>query len=124
MFEPVEYCLQFLDTRVPSYVIDRSSIVFEVIRAILGQFIIFFYEKTSATQKRKSSKNNLQNKIKQTKNNKGNNFSGTRSSKRVKIVCFAFSCFFSAPKCFVKKNKQIQNCPNNLKYNTTEVYPL
>ena len=36
-----------------------SSIAFEVIKTILGLFIIFFYEKISAAQKHVTSKNQL-----------------------------------------------------------------
>ena len=45
---------------------------------------------------------NQQNKIKQTLNNKGNIF---YAHKNLKVVCFAFWCFFML-KPFRKKNKK------------------
>ena len=63
-----------------------SSIVNEVIRTIS----IYFYEKISSAQKCKSTKNQLTKQNKQMTNNRGNDFSRTKTSKRVKIVCFAF----------------------------------
>ena len=46
------------------------------------------YEKILSTQKRESSKNQKQKQA--TKNNKGNRFSYPKTTKRGKIVCFAF----------------------------------
>ena len=36
-------------------------------------------------------------------------------------LCFTFLGLFSAQNLFLKKNKQTWNCPDNLKYNTTNV---
>ena len=63
-------------------------------------FFFFFYEKMSSTQKHKLSKNQL------TKNNKGNGLLRTETSKRGKIVCFAFWCFFYTQIFFVEKQKK------------------
>ena len=101
-----------------------SITVFEVIRTILGLFI-FFYKKILSGQKRKSNHNQLtKQKYANIKQQRQQFFAHTKTSKRVKIFCFAFCCFFYAQNFFVKNNKQTQNCPDNLKYNTTEVYPL
>ena len=63
-----------------------SSIVNEAINTIS----IFFYEKILNAQNRKSTQNQLQNKIKRTKNNKGNNFSRRKTSKSQEIGYFVF----------------------------------
>ena len=76
-----------------------NSIVNEVIRIISG--LLFFYEKILNAQKCKSSQNQLTKKNKRTKNNKGNNFLLTKTSKRQRIVYFAFWCFFYAQHLFV-----------------------
>ena len=63
-------------------------------------FFFFFYQKISSTQKHKLSKNQL------SKNNKGNGLLRTETSKRGKIVCFAFWCFFYAQIFLVEKQKK------------------
>ena len=70
-----------------------------------GQFQIFYKKNFEHTKKSiKSSKKQLtKQKQGKTKNNKGNNFSRTKTSKRVKIACFAFWYFFYAQYFFVKK---------------------
>ena len=62
-----------------------SSIVNEVIRKIVR---LFFFRKKFWTHK--NAKTNQQNKNKTTKINRGNKFSRTKTSKRGKIVYFAF----------------------------------
>ena len=47
---------------------------------------VYFFQEKNANQ----TKINQQNKNKRTKNNNGNNFSRTKTSKRGKIVYFAF----------------------------------
>ena len=74
-----------------------SSVVFEVIRTISSLFIIFVVvcEKILSPQKRKSNQSQL---TKQTQENKKQQkqhvFARTKTSKRVKVVCFVFWCFF------------------------------
>ena len=75
---------------------DIGSIVNEVIRTISSQAFYFSFRKNF-----EKAKINKQNKNKQTLNNKGN----TKTSKRAKVVCFAFWCFFYAQNFFVKKKK-------------------
>ena len=95
---------------------DIGSIVNEVIRTISSQAFYFSFRKIF-----EKAKINKQNKNKQTLNNKGN----TKTSKRAKVVCFAFWCFFYAQNFFVKKKKKLAwNCSDNLIYYTTEVYIL
>ena len=64
---------------------DIGSIVNEVIRTISSQAFYFSFRKIF-----EKAKINKQNKNKQTLNNKGN----TKTSKRAKVVCFAFWYFF------------------------------
>ena len=68
--------------------------------------LFFFYGKISRAQKHSQANINQQNKIKQTLNKQGNNFLRAQFSKRVKVACFAFWCFFSTQNLFAKKYKQ------------------
>ena len=52
--------------------------------------LFIFFTKRFYANKNASQANINKNKIKQTLNNKGNNFLRTQTSKRVKVVCFAF----------------------------------
>ena len=99
-----------------------TNIVFEVIRTISSLFIIIFLQESfKRTKTRRNQKNNQQNKNKRTKKKQRHYFlARTKTSKRVKIVCCAFWCFFYAQNLFVK-NRQTWNCPDNLKYNITDV---
>ena len=63
-----------------------SSIVNEAINTISSQFTKRFWIHKNANQTKASQ----QNKNKRTKKTKGKNFSHRKTSKRVKIVCFAF----------------------------------
>ena len=53
------------------------------------QACLFFYEKISRVQKGKSSENQPTKQEEANKNNKGRNFLCRKTSKMVKIVCFA-----------------------------------
>ena len=67
-------------------------------------FIFFFYEKLLSVKKHSQAKFNQHNKNKRTKNNKVNIFYvRKKTSKRVKVTCFAFWCFFCAQNLFEKK---------------------
>ena len=91
-----------------------SSIVKEVIKTISSLFIylLFFTKRFCACKNANQAKTNQQNKSKQTKTTKDNyNISRRKTSKRVKIVCFAF----------LKKNG---NCLDNLIYYTAELCSL
>ena len=72
-----------------------------------GQFQVYlflFYEKILNTQKRKSNQNQLtKQKQANKKQQKQQLLARTKSSKRVKIVCFAFWSFFYTQNLFVKK---------------------
>ena len=64
-----------------------------------GQFqtsLFFSYKKLFDTQKRKSNQNQL---TKQKQANKKQSrqqvFARTKTSKRMKVVCFGFCCFFT-----------------------------
>ena len=90
------------------------SIVYEVIRTI----------SKNVNQKHKPNQNQL---TKQKQANKKQQrqqvFARTKTSKSLKVVCFAFWCFvtlkvFSQKK---KKKKLALNCPDNLIYYTTDV---
>ena len=85
-----------IDALIGVYV---SSIVNEVIRTISNLFI-FLTKRFRMHKNTSQTKTNYQNKIRQTKNSKG--------WKRVEIVCFAFSCFFSTQTFFVKKIKRFE----------------
>ena len=76
--------------------------------------LFFFYEMILRAQKHSQANINQQNKIKQTLNKQGNNFLRAQFSKRVKVACFAFWCFFSTQNLFAKKYKQAWNCLDNL----------
>ena len=65
------------------------------------QTCLIFLRK-SIERKKTQVKINQQNKIKQTLNNKGNIF---YAPKNLKVVCFAFWCFFTSKTCLLK-NKQ------------------
>ena len=68
------------------------------------------------------AKINQQNKNKRTKNIKGNNFSPSQKLLRGwKSLVLRFDALFFTRNFFVKKNKQAQNCLNNLKYNTAKL---
>ena len=91
-----------------------------------GQFQVcllsFFYRKVLNAQKHVATKKTTnKTKTSEQKKNKDIIFlARTKTSKRVKIVCCAFWCFFYAQNLFVK-NRQTWNCPDNLKYNITDV---
>ena len=71
------------------------------------QACLFFYEKISRVQKSKSSENQPTKQEQANKNNKGRNFLCRKTSKMVKIVCFAIlkkkknSITILLVKCFV-----------------------
>ena len=72
-----------------------NRIVNDTIRTISMQsFFFFFMEKLWAQKNTHKKKLTSENKIKQTENNKGDNLLHTKAFKRVKIICFAFGCFF------------------------------
>ena len=60
----------------------------------MQSFFFFFMEKLWAQKNTHKKKLTSENKIKQTENNKGDNLLHTKAFKRVKIICFAFGCFF------------------------------
>ena len=75
------------------------------IKNVLDLFFIFFfcYKKISATQKHVASKNQLtKQKQASTKQQRQQFFACSKTSKRVKVVCFAVWCFFYAQNLFVK----------------------
>ena len=68
-----------------------------------GQFqasLLYFMKSFLAHKKHSQAKMKQQNKIKLTLNNKGNIF---YVRKNLKVVSFAFWCFFCAQNLFVKK---------------------
>ena len=68
-----------------------SSIVNEIIRAILALFIIsFFYENVLSAQKRKSRKNQLTKQKQANKKQRRQRFFLTKTSNRGETVYFAF----------------------------------
>ena len=74
---------------------------------LLKQFkisLVFSFLQNAFKRTKKDSKVNInqQNKNKGTKNNKYNNFLGTQTSKRVKVTCLVFRCFFVRLKPFRK----------------------
>ena len=94
------------------------------IMKLLGQFqaSLFFYEKTLNAQKRKSNQNQL-NKKKQAnkKQQRQEVFARRKTSKKVKVVCFAFWCFFCAQNLSVKKD-WLEIVLITSFYYTTDVY--
>ena len=68
--------------------------------------IDWFLRKVFKDKKQSQANINQQKKIKQTLNNNDKNFLRAETSKRVKVACFAFWCFFFAQNHFVKKNKK------------------
>ena len=56
-------------------------------------------------QKHSQANNNQQNKIKEILNNRGKNLLYSQTSKRVKVACFAFSCFLCTQNLSVKTNR-------------------
>ena len=85
--------------------IPKSRMVNEVIKPLSSWLMfLFFLGKDFSTQKHKSNQSQpeKQNNMR-IKNNKGNTFSRTKTSKKVKIVYFAFWCFFYAQNLFLKK---------------------
>ena len=71
------------------------------------QACLFFLRKNLKRKKKKKSQAdiNQQNKIKHTLDNSGNNFLHAQTSKRVKVICFAFWSFSCVQNLFVKKKK-------------------
>ena len=100
------------------------SIVFEVIWTISG-LLSFFYKKTFSVQKHVTSKKQL------TKQNWANTnqqrqpfFARTKTSKSVKPFVFHLVLFLCSKSLLKKKNKEVQSCPDNLKYNTNKCNPI
>ena len=91
---------------------------------LLGQFqaSLFFYEKTLNAQKRKSNQNQLnQKKQANKKQQRQEVFARRKTSKKVKVVCFAFWCFFYAQNLSVKKD-WLEIVLITSFYYTTDVY--
>ena len=100
-----------------------SSIVNEVIRKISSQFI-FFTKKLWTYKKVNQTKTNQQNENEQTLKHKDSNFSRTKTSKRLRVICFAFWCFLCKRNLFVKK-KIKKNClTTSFYYTNLELYIL
>ena len=88
------------------FLVTESSIVNEAIRTILGLFIFFFLRKDFERHKHVTSKNQVtKQKWANKKQQRQQFFASTKISKRVKIICFLFWCFFSRAKSFCKKNR-------------------
>ena len=66
----------------------------------------FYLRENFECNKHSQVKINQQNKIKQKLNHKGNIF---YARKNLKVVCYAFWCFFYAQNFFVKKINRLDN---------------
>ena len=78
-------------------------------------FFFFFYKKILCIQKCESNQNQpTKQKQAQTKELRQQFFARTKTSKRVKVICFGFWYFFACKIFLLKKNKQVWNCLDGL----------
>ena len=67
--------------------------------------VYFFLGKMLHAQKHSQANINQQNKTKEILNNRGKNLLYSQTSKKVKVACFAFSCFLCMQNLSVKTNR-------------------
>ena len=67
----------------------------------------FFYENILSVKKHSRAKIKQQNKIKHILNNKATFFMRAKTSQGVKVVCFAFCCYFYAESLLVRNRLEI-----------------
>ena len=96
------------------------NIVFEVIRTISG-LLSFFHKKTFSIQKHVTSKKQLTKQNWANTNQQRQQFFAQKLLRGWKPFVLRLVLFLCWKSLLKKKNKEVQNCPDNLKYNTTEV---
>ena len=81
-----------------------------------GQFqaCLFIFLRVWAKKNAHKQKSTNKTKLSEHLTTKATFFLQAKTSKRMKVVRFAFWCFFYAQNLLVKKNKQAWNCPDNL----------
>ena len=85
-------------------------------------FLFFFRKNFKRTKARHKLKSSNKTKKMNKKEQRQQFFLRTKTSDRVKMICFTFWCFFYAENFVIKKDKEAWNCSYSLKYYTTDVY--
>ena len=88
--------------------IDQSSIVNEVVRTISSLSLFFLRKYFECTKTRHKQKPTNKTKTSKHRRTKTTIFTDTKTSKRVKIVCFALWYIFCVQNIFVKKINRLE----------------